>query len=138
MITVGEAVGRGGRLGQVRSVSGSYDHEVRIPGQKSEGVTPEEFLAGAWAACFGMTLIGRARGKGLDASAAEFSASVALESANGTYTIVEATMAVECDSIEPEALAALIAESDVHCPVSKVFQTGIPKRVVESKAGSGV
>ena len=69
---------------------------------------------------------------------AEFSASVALESADGTYTIVEATMAVECDSIEPEALAALIAESDVHCPVSKVFQTGIPKRVVESKATSGV
>lgn len=136
MITVGEAVGRGGRLGHVRSGSGSYDHEVRLPGVKSEGVTPEEFLAGAWVACFGMTFIGRARSRGIDATEYEFSASVSLESSDGNYTIVEAAMTVEGGPIESDTLAALIAESDLNCPVSKVFQTGIPKRSINPKTPS--
>lgn len=124
---VSEAVGSGGRLGRVRSTSGSYDHEVRIPGMKTDGVTPEEMIAGAWVACFGMTFIDAARGAEVDATEVEYSAQVTLEAANGTYTITKATLTIDAPALDPDLVDELAERTHQVCPVSKVLTEGVAK-----------
>lgn len=124
---VSEAVGSGGRLGRVRSTSGSYDHEVRIPGMKAEGVTPEEMIAGAWVACFGMTFIDAARSAEVDATAVEYHGKVTLEAAKGTYTITEATLTIDAPELDPDLVDELAERTHQVCPVSKVLTEGVAK-----------
>lgn len=123
---VSEAIGTGGRLGTVEAVPPSYKHALRIPGLKGDGVTPEEMIAGAWVACFGMTFIDRARQRDVDASEARYRARVTLESEQDNYTITEASLEVSAPDIEPEALDELIRESHSRCPVSKLLSGAVP------------
>ncbi len=122
---VSEAVGRGGRLGTIEALSGSYEHDVRIPGMKAKGVTPEELLAGAWVACFGMTFIEAARRRDIDATDVEYKAAVVLEASNGEYTITEARLDVDAPDIDPGVRDALIEHTHLHCPVSKLLRAGV-------------
>lgn len=124
---VSEAVGSGGRLGRVKSTSGSYDHEVRIPGMKADGVTPEEMIAGAWVACFGMTFIDAARSAEVDATEVEYSAQVTLEAANGTYTITKATLTIDAPALDSDLVDELAERTHQVCPVSKVLTEGVAK-----------
>ncbi len=132
---VSEAIGQGGRLGSIESLSGSYQHEVRIPGVKRTGVTPEELLAGAWAACFGMVFIELARAAGLDATDVRHKASVVLEADRGEYTITEATLEVLVPDIEPPTVARLIDDAHRRCPVSKLLTGGVASVDVRAAAG---
>ncbi|MBS1888536.1 MAG: OsmC family protein [Actinobacteria bacterium] len=134
---VSEAVGSGGRLGRVRSTSGSYDHEVRIPGVKADGVTPEEMIAGAWVACFGMTFIDAARAADTDATEVEYSAQVTIEAANGIYTITEATLTIDAPELDPGLVDELAVRTHQVCPVSKVLTEGVAKvEIVNAAAKS--
>lgn len=125
MKQVSEAIGHGGRLGKIQSVSGSYDHDVRIPGMKTNGVTPEEFLAGAWVACFGMTFMEAARSRDIDATDTQYKASVSLESSDDGYTITEASLKVDALGIDEAVQNELIEYTHTHCPVSKLLTAGI-------------
>jgi osmotically inducible protein OsmC len=131
---VSEARGRGGRAGTIESASGSYRHDVTLPGLRRPGVTPEELLAGAWVACFGATFIEFAEARGADADAAEYKATVVLEAHDDEYTITEAVLEVDAPAIDSEALEELLATSHQHCPVSKLFTAGA--RRVEVKAAA--
>ena len=123
---VSEAVGRGGRLGTIKSLSGSYEHEVRIPGMKAAGVTPEELIAGAWVACFGMTFIDAARAYDIEATGVHYHGSVVLDARNGDYTITDATMEVDAPDIDEAVLGELIETTHARCPVSKLLAGGVP------------
>ncbi|MEZ5075930.1 MAG: OsmC family protein [Solirubrobacterales bacterium] len=109
----------------MKSLSGSYDHDVRIPGMKAEGVTPEEMIAGAWVACFGMTFIDAARKAGVDASEVEYRARVVLESSDGTYTITEAALTIDAPDLVASLVDDLAERTHQVCPVSKVLSEGV-------------
>jgi organic hydroperoxide reductase OsmC/OhrA len=126
-------VGSGGRLGTIESVSGSYRHDVTLPGMKRAGVIPEELIAGAWVACFGATFIEIAEARKIDATEVEYEASVVLESEQAEYTITEAWLEVMADGIERSALERLIETTHAHCPVSKLLTAGAAS--VEVRAG---
>jgi osmotically inducible protein OsmC len=121
---VSKATGRGGRVGTIESVSGSYQHDVTLPGMKRPGVIPEELIAGAWVACFGATFIEIAEAREIDATAVEYEASIVLESDKDEYTITEASLEVIGADIGRSKLERLIATSHAHCPVSKLLTGG--------------
>lgn len=120
------AGGRGGREGRVWSERGSYEHEVVLPGSRAAGVTPEELLAGAWAACFGGALGLVAAEGGIDAAAAEFHVAVTLDSdlPSRRFEIDTVRLEVELDGVDPARLDELIAAAHEICPVSKLFAGG--------------
>lgn len=121
---VSRAVGKGGRMGTIESASGSYQHDVTLPGMDRAGVTPEELIAGAWVACFGATFIEIAEARHIDATAVEYEASIVLEADSDEYTITEALLEVLAADIERPTLERLIATSHKHCPVSKLLAGG--------------
>ena len=124
MGTVSRAFGRGGRTGTIESESGSYRHDVTLPGPGRLGVTPEELIAGAWIACFGATFIEIAEARKIDASDVEYEATICLEEEKGEYTITEASLEVITDMIEQARLDRLIDIAHKHCPVSKLLAGG--------------
>jgi organic hydroperoxide reductase OsmC/OhrA len=130
---VSKAVGTGGRMGTIASESGSYRHDVTLPGEKRNGVIPEELIAGAWVACFGATFIEIAEARRIDATEVAYEASVVLESSGTEYTITEAWLEVMAGDIERSKLERLIETTHQHCPVSKLLTAGA--RSVEVRAG---
>jgi len=120
------AVGTGGRGGRVWSESKSYEHAVGIPGVASNGVTPEELLAGAWAACFGGAFLLIAGNHGIDASAARFHTAVTLDSdlQNMRFDITRVQLEVELAGVDDATVDMVLAEAHDICPVSKLFVNG--------------
>lgn len=115
----------GGRAGRVWSDTGSYDHQVVMPGAPAEGVTPEELIAGAWASCFGSAFEFMANKHGLDASGVEIRAAVTLNSdlENVQFDIVRGELKVALDG-DNDLIDQVIAASHDVCPVSKLMQDG--------------
>lgn len=123
---VSRATGTGGRGGLVWSEAESYRHAVAAPGTDTGAVTPEEMLAGAWAACFGGAFALMAGKRGLDASEARFHAAVTLEAEVKQlhFEVSRAELNVEVAGIDDEALEQLVAEAHAICPISKLFVGG--------------
>lgn len=92
---------------------------------KRDGVTPEELIAGAWAACFGMTFIDSARSRDIDATTVEYKARVVLDFVDGEYTITKANLQIDAPDIDPELLRNLIDQTHARCPVSKALTNGV-------------
>jgi lipoyl-dependent peroxiredoxin len=122
---VSRANARGGREGEVWSSNDSYRLATKLAGTAREGVTPEELIAGAWAACYGTTLASRARARRVDVGEPVIETAVTLSSSAGTYTITRAELRVVIDvPVPPDTLDQLIKEADGRCPVSKVLVHG--------------
>jgi lipoyl-dependent peroxiredoxin len=126
------AIGTGGRDGAVSSESGSFNHATVPPGSRRPGVTPEELVAAAWAACFGTTLLHTARDHGIDTSDAVCRARVTFHADHrrGEYSISEADLSVYVAGVEPSALEPALAEAHEKCPVSKLLTSGVPDLAV--------
>lgn len=122
---VSRASARGGRTGEVWSMNGSYRHDTTIAGTEREGVTPEELIAGAWAACYGTTFASLAKARRVEVGTPVIETAVTLSSSAGTYTITQAQLRLVSDvALPPETLDQLIEEAHGRCPVSKVLSHG--------------
>jgi organic hydroperoxide reductase OsmC/OhrA len=127
------AVGKGGRDGEIRSTSGSYHLHTRLPDSRAEGVTPEEMIAGAWAACFGTTLFFVAREHGVDLGETVVEAKV-------TYTVDHQTplyevVRAELTAVIPDEVAegnAILEQAHARCPISKLITRGVAEVAVGS------
>jgi osmotically inducible protein OsmC len=121
-----EATGIGGRTGTIQSATGSYKHQVTMEGSQNPGVTPEELIAGAWAACYGTTLTAIAASKSIDASKATITARITLDANHetGEYTIVRAELDVNVEE-SASSIDEIIAEAHGACPVSKLISNGV-------------
>jgi len=126
------ATGTGGRDGRVWSSTGSFDHQVIPAGSKRDGTTPEELIAGAWAACFGTTLVHVARSHGIDASAAVVAATIVFDAdhENGRYVISRGELKAHVPGTEVEHLQPVMIETHAVCPVSKMLQAGVDELIV--------
>lgn len=133
-----EATGTGGRTGTVSSKSGSYTHQMVMPGASTPGVTPEELIAGAWAACYGTTLTAIAAARHIDASRATVVARITLDSNHeaGEYTISRAELRVGLEGQENDQLDQIIEEAHGACPVSKLISGGARDVQVKRITGS--
>lgn len=120
----------GGRRGRVWTETGSIDSKVVPPGVNAPGVTPEELLAGAWAACYGGAYAFEARLAGVTTDP-EFHVDVVLSVNDGTYEITRATLTVMATSGDPAALRDIAEKAHIRCPVSKVFANGMSSVNVE-------
>jgi organic hydroperoxide reductase OsmC/OhrA len=132
---VSRAGARGGRTGEVWSLNSSYRHQTTIAGTDREGVTPEELIAGAWAACYGTTFASLAKARRVEVGTPLIEAAVTLSSSAGTYTITEADLRVVVDvPVPPDKLDELIEEAHGRCPVSKVLSSGAEEVTVRRGA----
>jgi len=124
---VSTAFGRGGRDGEIWSGSGSFHLPTAMPGSRRKGATPEELVAGAWSACFGTTLEGIARARGIDASDATIKAEISLRAdlARGSFAITRAVLTVSVQEGRADALDAVLDAAHRACPVSKLLAAGV-------------
>ncbi|OWU84708.1 hypothetical protein ATO6_10200 [Oceanicola sp. 22II-s10i] len=114
----------GGRKGRVWTETGSIDSKVIPPGVTTPGVTPEELLAGAWAACYGGAYAYEANLAGVPTDP-EFHVEVVLSVNDGVYEITKATLTVMATSGDPATLKDVADKAHIRCPVSKVFANGM-------------
>ena len=132
---VSRAKARGGREGEVWSTNGTYRHDTTIAGTAREGVTPEELIAGAWAACYGTTFASLAKARRVEVETPTIETAVTLSSAAGTYTITRAELRVVVNvPVPPTRLDQLIEEAHGRCPVSKVLTHGAEEVTVRRAA----
>jgi osmotically inducible protein OsmC len=128
---VSHANARGGRSGEVWSINGSYRHNTTLAGSERAGVTPEELIAGAWAACYGTTFASLAQARKIEVATPVIQTAVTLSSSAGTYTITRAELRVAIEvPVPPATLDQLIEEAHGLCPVSKVLGHGVEEVTV--------
>jgi organic hydroperoxide reductase OsmC/OhrA len=113
----------------VRSESGSFDLQTALPGSSKKGATPEELVAGAWASCFGTTLLFAGRELGIDLSEALVRVTVhyVVDHDEGRYELARAELqALLAPGDHPHADEALRLAHQ-RCPISRVLREGIPE-----------
>lgn len=91
------------------------------------GTNPEELVAAAHASCFTMALsFGLARA-GYTGGQLDTRADVTLERDGDGFTVTRSalTLNAKVPGIEPEAFAALAAEAEANCPISKLLDCEI-------------
>lgn len=124
-----EGFGKDGK-GSITTKSGVLDAQpygfgTRFEGQP--GTNPEELIAAAHAACFTMALsFGLARA-GYSGDTLETSAVVTLEQRDGGFTITKSalTLTGKVPGIGADEFAAIAAEAEKNCPVSKLLNCEI-------------
>ena len=102
-----------------------YGFGTRFEGQP--GTNPEELIAAAHAACFTMALsFGLARA-GYSGGWLETSAEVTLDQVDGGFEISKSalTLTGKVPGISAEEFAAIAAEAEKNCPVSKLLNCEI-------------
>jgi lipoyl-dependent peroxiredoxin len=130
------ATAKGGRDGQVWSETKSFDLTTTLAGSKKEGATPEELVAGAWASCFGTTLLFAGRELGVDLSEALTRATIhyVVDHDEGRYELARAELeALLPPGDHPQADEALRLAHE-RCPISRVLRDGIAE--VDARLGS--
>jgi osmotically inducible protein OsmC len=97
-----------------------------MPGGNAAGVTPEEFLAGAWAACFGGAFSMIAGTHGVDAREFRFHTAVTLDSDLEAmrFSISRAELKVEAGNLDDTSFEEILEKAHAICPVSKLFVEG--------------
>ncbi|MGV3731579.1 MAG: OsmC family protein [Sphingopyxis sp.] len=124
-----EGFGKEGK-GSITTRSGVLDEQPYGFGTRFEGLpgtNPEELIAAAHAACFTMALsFGLARA-GYNGDTLETSAAVTLEQQDGGFTITRSALVLtgNVPGISPDEFAALAAEAEKNCPVSKLLNCEI-------------
>ena len=102
-----------------------YSFKTRF--ESEPGTNPEELIAAAHAACFTMALsFGLARA-GYSGDTLETGAAVTLEQQDGGFTITKSalTLTGKVPGISAEEFAAIAAEAEKNCPVSKLLNCEI-------------
>jgi organic hydroperoxide reductase OsmC/OhrA len=121
------AEAKGGRDGVVRS--GVLDLPTKLAGSRKEGITPEELVASAWAACFGTSLIFAAREFGLDFSEAVVRTRISYEVDHdaGRYELARAELEAVLPPGEHPGAEDAMQLAHGRCPISRVLREGIPQ-----------
>jgi len=124
-----EGFGKEGK-GSITTRSGVLEEQPYGFGTRFEGLpgtNPEELIAAAHAACFTMALsFGLARA-GYSGDTLETSAAVTLDQQDGGFTITKSALVLtgNVPGISPDEFAALAAEAEKNCPVSKLLNCEI-------------
>ncbi len=128
------ATATGGRSGHTRSEDGVIDLPLGKPGSTSNPVAnPETLFAAGYAACYNGALALMAQREGIDASAAETTASVTLgETETGVGLAVELTTTIP--GVDAETAQALADKAHEFCPYSKATRGNIDVTVVGKPA----
>lgn len=124
-----EGFGKEGR-GSITTRSGALEEQpygfgTRFEGQP--GTNPEELIAAAHAACFTMALSFALARAGYSGDTLETSAAVTLEQQDGGFAITRSALVLtgNVPGISPDEFAALAAEAEKNCPVSKLLNCEI-------------
>ncbi len=124
-----EGFGKTGK-GHITSQSGvledtPYSFNTRFGDEK--GTNPEELIAAAHAGCFTMALSFGLAAKGYSEGTLETQAAVKLEQDGAGFTITHSdlTLKASVPGISPEEFAAIAADAEANCPVSKLLKAQI-------------
>ena len=133
MIRKGKAVWQGagrdgtGALTTDSGVLNNTPYSYRTRFESQPGTNPEELIAAAHAACFTMALSFGLSRAGYSGDTLETSAAVTLEQQDGGFTITKSALVLtgNVPGISPDEFAALAAEAEKNCPVSKLLNCEI-------------
>jgi osmotically inducible protein OsmC len=124
-----EGFGKTGK-GHVSTESGvladtPYSFNTRFGDEK--GTNPEELIAAAHASCFTMALSFALAGAGYNEGTLETSAAVKLEQDGAGFKVTHSdlTLTASVPGIDPEQFAAIAADAEKNCPISKVLNAEI-------------
>ncbi len=124
-----DGLGRDGK-GHVSTQSGvlndsPYAFNTRFGDEP--GTNPEELIAAAHASCFTMALSFALAGAGYTDGKLETTAKVTLDRDGTAFTITRSDLELTATvpGIDAEQFAALAAEAEANCPVSKLFKAEI-------------
>jgi osmotically inducible protein OsmC len=124
-----EGFGKTGK-GHVSTESGvladtPYSFNTRFGDEK--GTNPEELIAAAHASCFTMALSFGLAGAGYTEGTLETSAAVKLEQDGAGFKVTHSdlTLTASVPGIDPEQFAAIAADAEKNCPISKVLNAEI-------------
>src|SRR5262249_2640846 len=92
--------------------------------------------AGAWAACFGTTLLHVARSHGIEASAAVVTATVVFYANHdeGRYELSQGELRAHIPGADLDRVKAVLDATHEVCPVSKALRSGVADLRVEAAA----
>jgi len=124
-----KATATGGREGQVKSVDGALDINVRIPkemgGPEGSYLNPEILFAGGYAACFDSALNLIIKMEKVTAGTTAVTAEVSLgKTENGAYTLA-VTLEVEIPDLDKAKAEELVQKAHQVCPYSNATRDNI-------------
>jgi len=124
-----KATATGGREGQVKSVDGALDINVRIPkemgGPAGSYLNPEILFAGGYAACFDSALNLIIKMEKVTAGTTAVTAEVSLgKTENGAYTLA-VTLEVEIPDLDKAKAEELVQKAHQVCPYSNATRGNI-------------
>lgn len=92
--------------------------------EEGSGLSPEDLIAGAHAACFSMAFSGDLEKAGFKPDRVETTAIVTLETVNGAPTISKIRLDTvgRVPGIDAAAFQQLAEEAKKNCPVSRLYQ----------------
>lgn len=124
------ATATGGRAGRTRSEDGIIDLPLGKPSPSGPPVAnPETLFAAGYAACYNGALALMARREGIDASAAETTATVTFgETDTGVGLAVELTTTIP--GVDADTAQSLADKAHQFCPYSKATRGNIDVTVV--------
>ena len=128
-----EATSIGGRTGLAASSDGHLRVRLAAPatlgGSGGEGTNPEQLFAVGYAACFESALLGVARGRKLDASAARITARVGLgPTGHGGFTL-SVSLDLHAPHLSTDDAVELMARAHERCPYSNATRGNIDVRL---------
>ncbi len=102
-----------------------YSFNTRFGDEK--GTNPEELIAAAHASCFTMALSFGLAGAGYNEGTLETKAAVKLEQDGAGFKVTHSdlTLTASVPGIDPEQFAAIAADAEKNCPISKVLNAEI-------------
>jgi lipoyl-dependent peroxiredoxin len=134
-----EAVVQGGREGHGRTSDGQLEVDLSVPeemgGKGGTGTNPEQLFAVGYAACFQQTLLGVARGRGLDASDSTITSRVGIgPTGHGGFGLGVA-LDLHAPHLQHGEAEELMARAHERCTYSNATRGNVDVRLsVEGKA----
>jgi osmotically inducible protein OsmC len=91
------------------------------------GLNPEELIAAAHAACFGMSVASRLKKNGYNPVQTETTATCTMVTGDGPAKINHMLLHVRCEvpDIDEDRFNEIVKEADENCPVSNLLRCGL-------------
>src|SRR5690606_4112019 len=126
----------GGREGHAVSDDGVLDVQLRRPktNGRSDGTTPEQLFAAAWAGCFQSALGAVARETGDDVSQSKVSVEVGIGAAPDGGSGLVAKIMVEIPGVNSDKAQELADKAHQLCPYSRATRGNIDVDVTVAQA----
>lgn len=130
-----EAVVEGGREGHARTSDGNLDVKLDTPveleGAGGSGTNPEQLFAVGFAACFQSSLMGIARGKGVNIDDCSITARVGVGPVTeGGGFGLEVRLELTAPSLSDEDAATFMTRAHKRCPYSRAIEGNVPVELV--------